>query len=276
MELIRKLYRFILKRKMRSASLKDSRNIIHQSILYLLYRSSKKLVKRNERIKDSFKGERCFILFTGTSVNDFDLDYIKGEKVIACGMSVVHRDFQKCNVVAYFDPGSWEPRSLFYLDMVFSSVYESTKKGCNIFLHCSAYPYRNEIMSYREKDTYYLSSNGNYLSKSDIRSDLNKINNIQEGSLSTALAIANYMGFKEIYMLGQDYLSDPPIYGHFYDGFKEIGNPLDYKNYRERASWMIEHVNKNGCHVINVTKDENQKSCVESITFADISQELNS
>jgi hypothetical protein len=276
MLLIRKFLRLFLKRKMRSSSLKDSRNIIHQAILYLIYRKNSKLLARNISIKNSYDGKRCFIFFTGTSVANFDFDLLKDEPVIACGMSVVHREFKKLNVVSYFDPGSWEPRSLFYLDVVFSAVYRSTKKGCSVFLHSSAFPYRNQITSFREKDTYYLSSNGNYLSSHDIRSDLNDLNNIQESSITTALGIASHMGFKEIYLLGQDFLTDPPIYGHFYDGFNETGNPEDYKKYRERAAWMIEHVSNKGCKVINVIKDEKQKSCIDSITFDGLAKVLKS
>jgi hypothetical protein len=126
------------------------------------------------------------------------------------------------------------------------------------------------LTSYREKDTYYITSNGNYLSSSDISSDLHQLNNIQEGSISTALGIASYMGFKEIYLLGSDYLSDPPIYGHFYDGFHESGDASSYESYRQRASWMIEHVEKKGCKVINVLKDKTYSSSIESITFEDL------
>jgi hypothetical protein len=126
------------------------------------------------------------------------------------------------------------------------------------------------LISYREQDTYYIASNGNYLSSSDINSDLQQLNNIQEGSISTALGIASYMGFKEIYLLGADYLSDPPVYGHFYDGFHEVGSPSDYKVYRERASWMIRHIEKKGCKVINVIKDDKQISSIESVTFQNL------
>jgi len=274
MFIIRKFLRIFLKRKMRSTSLKDSRNIIHQVILYLIYRKNSKLLLRNKNIKNSFDGKRCFIFFTGTSVANFDFDLLKNEPVIACGMSVVHKDFEKSNVVAYFDPGAWEPRSLLYFDVIFSAVFRSTKKGCSVFLHSTAFPYLNELTAYREQDTYYLTSNGNYLSSSDINSDFQQLNNIQEGSISTALGIASYMGFKEIYLLGSDYLTDPPVYGHFYDGFHEVGSPSDYESYRQRASWMIEHVEKNGCKVINVIKDEKQTSSIDSVTFKELKDYL--
>ena len=270
MPIIKKLLRMVLKKKMRSSSLKDSRNIIHQIILFLIYFKKKKLLLRNKNIKNSFIGKRCFIFFTGTSVANFDFDLLKNEPVIACGMSVVHKDFKQCNVVAYFDPGAWEPRSLLYLDVIFSSVFRSTKIGCNVFLHSTAFPYVNELTSYREQDTYYIASNGNYLASNDINSDLQQLNNIQEGSISTALGIASYMGFKEIYLLGADYLSDPPVYGHFYDGFNEVGSPSDYKVYRERASWMISHIENKGCRVINVLKDKTYSSSIESVTFQNL------
>jgi len=270
MFIIKKFLRMILKKKMRSSSLKDSRNIFHQVILYLLYRNNSKLLQRNKNIQNSFDGKRCFIFFTGTSVADFNFNLIKNEPVIACGASVFHKDFKKCNVVGYFDPAAWEPRSLLYFDIVFSAVYRSVKKGCNIFLHTTAYPYRNEILSYREQDTYYIGSDGNYLSSEDIKSDLHELNNIQEGSISSALGIASYMGFKEIYLLGADYLTDPPVYGHFYDGYHEIGNPSDYESYRERTSWIVEHLNNKGCKVFNVVKDEKQSSSIDYITFKNL------
>ena len=270
MLIIKKFLRMVLKRKMRSNSLKDSHNIIHQIILFLIYFKNKKLLLRNKNIKNSFIGKRCFIFFTGSSVANFDFDLLKNEPVIACGMSVVHKDFEKSNVVAYFDPGAWEPRSLLYFDVIFSAVFRSTKKGCSVFLHTTAFPYAKKLTSYREQDTYYIASDGNYLSSSDINSDLQQLNNIQEGSISNALGIASYMGFKEIYLLGADYLSDPPVYGHFYDGFNEVGSPSDYKVYRERASWMISHIENKGCRVINVLKDKTYSSSIESITFQDL------
>ena len=270
MFIIRKFLRIFLKRKMRSTSLKDSRNIIHQVILYLIYRKNSKLLLRNKNIKNSFIGKRCFIFFTGSSVANFDFDLLKNEPVIACGASVLHKDFKNCNVVAYMNPGSWEPRSLLFFDFLFSAVFRSTKKGCSVFLHTTAFPYAKKLTSYREQDTYYIASDGNYLSSSDINSDLQQLNNIQEGSISNALGIASYMGFKEIYLLGADYLSDPPVYGHFYDGFNEVGSPSDYKVYRERASWMISHIENKGCRVINVLKDKTYSSSIESITFQDL------
>jgi hypothetical protein len=270
MGLIRIFQRLILQRKMRGSNLQVSRNIFYQILLYLINRKNTRLLKRNRDIKNSIDGGRCFIFFTGTSIADFDFDLIKGEPVIACGMAVVHKDFKKCNVVGYFDPGPWEPRALNYFDLIFAGVYRSTPKGCKIFLHTTAYPYRNEILSYRKQDTYYFTSHGNYLSSSDIKSDLHELNNIQEGSFSTALAIASYMGFKEIYLLGADYMTDPVIYGHFWDGYHETANPSDYNLYRERASWMIEYLEKKGCKVINVIKDEKQKSSIDSITFSDL------
>ena len=298
MKIIKKFHQLLLKRKMRSTNLKDSRNVFHQLLLYLIYYKNKKLLLKNRNVKNSFSGKRCYIFFTGNSVTDFDFNLLKNEPVIACGVSVLHKDFQKCNVVAYLNPGPWEPRSLLFFDFLFGNVFRSTKKGCSIFLHTTAFPYLKELTNYREQDTYFIASDGIYLSANDINSDLQKLNNIQEGSFSTALGIASYMGFKEIYLLGADYLSDPPIYGHFYDGYHEIGSPSDYSEYRNRSSLMIEHIesqksdsHKNpelkvyrdkaslmikhiwkdkSCKVINVIKNDEQISSIQSITFQDL------
>ena len=270
MLIIKKILRMFLKKKMRSSSLKDSRNIIHQLILFLIYFKNKKLLLKNKNIKHSFDGKRCFIFFTGNSVENFDFDLLKNEQIIACGASILHKDFKKCNVVAYLNPGPWEPRSLLYFDFIFSSVFRATKRGCSVFLHSTAFPHVNKLTSYREQDTYYLSSDGNYLTINDINSDLQQLNNVQENSISAALSVASYMGFKEIYLLGADYLTDPIVYGHFYDGFHEVANSSDYESYRERASWMIKHIETKACKVINVIKNDEQTSSIESITFQDL------
>ena len=270
-----KIFKFITRKRIKLYSIKDSRSYLHQAYLYFLHKNSEKYLNRTKEIKNSYKNERCFIFFTDTSINEFNFDLIKGENVIASGMSFVHKDFEKCNIVSFFNPGPWSPKSLEILDFYFRSIYKKTQNGCHVICDSTAYPYRNEISSYREKDTYYISTNGSFLSSKDINSELHELNNIQEGSLPLGIAIASYLGFKEIYLLGQDYLNDPPIYGHFYDGFHETVNSSDYKSYRERASWMIEHVNKKGCKVINVIKDKKQKSSIESITFEDLESLLN-
>jgi hypothetical protein len=268
--IINRIQRIVTKRKMRSPNIHASRNVLHQSIIYLLNKKNKKIIKNNKKIQNCYSGQRCFILFTGTSIKDYNFDVIKNEKVIASGMAFLHKNFDKCNTVAYFNPGPWEPRSLLHLDFISSCIYRNTNKGCNIFFDTTAYPYISQVISFRSDDTYFLSNNGNYISSSDIKFDLHKFNNIQEGSLSCALGMAAYMGFKQIYLLGQDFLSDPVIYGHFYDGYNETGNASDYESYRERASWMIERIKNDGCRVTNVVKDEETKSSIDSITYKDL------
>ena len=268
--IINKIQKIAIKRKLRNKNLFTARNLLLQSLLYLFYKKNNKLIKRNKKIQNSYSGQRCIILYTGTSIKDFDFDIIKNENIIASGKTFLHKDFNKCNPVAIFQPGPWEPRSLALLDFISSCIYRNSKKGCNIFFDTTAYPYISHVLESRPDDTYFLSNNGYYLSRSDIQSDLHKINNIQEGALSIGLGIAAYMGFKEIYLLGQDFLTDPVIYGHFYDGFNETGNTSDYELYRERASWMIERIKSDGCKVINVVKDEEMKSSIDSIAFKDL------
>jgi hypothetical protein len=272
LQMINAIHKFITKRKMRSSDVSSSRNIFFQILLYLFYKNNYKLIANTKKIKNRHSGQRCFILFTGTSVKNFDFNLIKNEKVIASGMAFLHKNFNESNTVAYFNPAPWEPRSLLHLDFISSCIYKNTHKGCDIFFDASAYPYINQITSSRINDTYFVSNKGNYTSASDIEIDLHEFNNIQEGSLSLGLGISAYLGFKEIYLLGQDFLTDPPIYGHFYDGYNEIGNSSDYQLYRERASWMIKDLQSQGCKVINVVENKMKTSVIDSITFQDLNE----
>jgi hypothetical protein len=268
-----KLFSFL---KGRGYSIKNSRTFFHQFYLYILNRGSKKYLSRTKTIKNSFSGKRCFIFFTGTSMIDFDFSIIKGENVIGSGMSFIHKDFPSDDVVAYFNPGPWEPRSLDFLDFLFSSIYKKTKAGCHIFVDATSYPYRSEIKSYREKDTYFISTKGKFDYPEDIQPELDQINNMQEGSLPLGLSIANYLGFNEVYLLGQDYLTLPIVYGHFYDGYYEIAsNPSDYDFYKKRSLFAIKHFQDKGCKIINVVKNNDNSSPVENITFQKLTELLN-
>ena len=275
MSITNKIKLFLNKRKMRSNSIHASRNVFHQSLLYIFSKRNIGVIAKNKKFENSCKGERCFILFTGTSIKNYDLSILKNEKVIASGMAFLHKNFNNCSPFAYFNPGPWEPRSLLHVDFISSCIYKNTSKGCNIFFDVTSQPYIKDVIYSRIEDTFFISNKGNYISSDGIESDLHKPNNIQEGSLSCGLGIAAYMGFKEIYMLGQDFLTDPPVYGHFYDGFHEIGNSEDYQVYRKRALWMIKHLEEKGCKVINVIKDEKHSASFESVTFKDLEAILN-
>jgi hypothetical protein len=162
--MLKKIFKYITRKNRRGYAIYDSRNMFYQIYLYFLHKSSSKNISRNQKIKNSYKGKRCFIFFTGTSTKDFNFDIIEDEYVVGSGMSFIHKDFEKCNVISYFSPGPWEPRSLMTLDFFYSSIYKKTKKGCHIIVDATAYPYREEIRGYRESDTYFIATDGNYLS----------------------------------------------------------------------------------------------------------------
>ena len=270
-----KIKLFFMKRRMRSKSIHASRNIFHQSLLYIFSKRNIASIARNKKFENSHKGDRCFILFTGTSIKNYDFSILKKEKVIASGMAFLHKNYNNCSPFAYFNPGPWEPRSLLHIDFISSCIYKNTSKGCNIFFDVTSQPYIKDVVYSRSKDTFFITNKGNYTSSDEIEFELHKPNNIQEGSLSLGLGIAAYMGFKEIYLLGQDFLTDPVIYGHFYDGFNEVGDSSEFEWYRERAKMMIKNIEKKGCKVINVVKDNKQKSFIESITFNELVDQLN-
>ena len=73
-----------------------------------------------------------------------------------------------------------------------------------------------------------LPHDGNYLSSSDIIIDL-QTPTVYKRFIINCLGSCKLYRFKEIYLLGADYLTDPPVYSHFYDGFYEIGRPSDYR-----------------------------------------------
>ena len=73
-----------------------------------------KLTIPNSELRNIHKGEKCYILGTGSSLNDFDFTLIKDEIVFGCNFLPFHKDFNKLNLNYYFEVDNI--RNLYRLD----------------------------------------------------------------------------------------------------------------------------------------------------------------
>jgi hypothetical protein len=220
------------------------------------YRKLKKL----QNIHDN---DRCFIIATGPSMSMDDLKKLNNE--ITFGMNSLCRAF---------DEIGWETTYFAIQDKsVYKKMYKDLGKLSNTKLFVS--DDNSDVSQIKCNLTQFPLNIYNHKTVTDefiYKFSDSICDEISSGFTIaySALQIAIYMGFKEIYLLGADYLTDPPVYGHFYDGYHEIGNPSDYESYRERTSWIVEHLNNKGCKVFNVVKDEKQSSSIDYITFKNL------
>jgi hypothetical protein len=154
----------------------------------------KKYINQSEKfnkIKDSHIGERCFIIGNGPSLRMDDLDKLKNEFCFGANQ-----------IFFSFDKTEWRPKAYVTVNADSFNAYreEIDKIDCEYkFIDSKALDYQVEI-----KDAIYL-SHGKYDKNDDLFStDIEKYYYNGGTVTYTAMQIAVYMGFKEIFLLGVD------------------------------------------------------------------------
>jgi len=190
------------------------------------------LESENFKLEDKHQGEQCYIFGDGVSIQNYDLHNFNDKIGIACNHFPFHKDFKKTNVkyailcepfyfMPFFDSiikkrkvktiSSLNPISFHYKKIV------RTNPGINFFINLSNY------LFFKGKNIFYLYKN--ILSKKNKPYYLCKEFDCDKGVLRRAISLAVYLGFKTIYLVGCDYLTNPSKYGHWYEkvsGYREI------------------------------------------------------
>lgn len=141
------------------------------------------------RLKNKYKGKRCFIIGNGPSLTPADLDMLKDEYTFASN-----------KIYKLFNKTTWRPTFYMVVDPIV--LQENV----------------DEINQVKANNTFTLKYY-KHLFKADIYFN-NNLNKNQRGAFSTnimeslyssgtvsyhLLQIAHYMGFSEVYLLGHDY-----------------------------------------------------------------------
>lgn len=167
----------------------------------VLKRMAIKKIKRDNDIryyKDIHKGERCFIIATGPSLSERDLNLLKNE--ITFGMNSLCKVFDKLKwettYIGFQDFEVFEKLQDSILDIKKSKIFvgDNLKKRYKIDKKYIQYPLdlMDHVLSYKEpyntkfSDDVYLRVYDGYTIAYSI------------------LQIAVYMGFSEIYLIGSD------------------------------------------------------------------------
>ena len=197
----------------------------------LIYRSSKPILLKNEKYKDIHKGESCYIFGNGSSIKYYDLEQFSDRISIGCGLLFLHKDFEKINTKYYYTghpffyyPIWINPYSLKFEKNRLGPIYKS-----NI--------YGNNHVNFFASLTNYFGLNGDNVNfvyhfnePFDEKNgwDLSRKFSFSEGSLTSMIAMAMYMGFEDITLVGCDYTASPILWGHFYEyGKRPLKNGLD-------------------------------------------------
>jgi len=169
-------------------------------------------LKENKVFFKKYIGEDVYVIGNGPSLNNFDLKKIAGKKIISMNHFELHPMKDSFEIVAHcigepIDSYSWENPT----NMLSNINADSFWFNFNTSKFFESNPINKKIY-------YYLQ--GTAFPFFDVKKiDLTKICLPYESTAQMSIAIAIYMGFKNIYLLGfdHDFLAIKNISTHFYE-----------------------------------------------------------
>lgn len=160
--------------------------------------------KHIRALKDSHKGERCFIVATGPSLTVEDLQLLKKEVCFSCN-----------GIVKWFDRTDWRPDYYMMFDkdvyMKLKTDIEHNANNLPNFYHPYDWDFKGEISRpyILKRTSWYTASEYFFLCKymgwkvgfsKDVSRFINRGGNV----VHSIMQLVYYMGFKEVYLLGCD------------------------------------------------------------------------
>lgn len=153
------------------------------------------------KLKNRHKGDRCFIVCTGPSLQISDLEKIKGEYTI--GVNSIIRAYEKTD---------WRPSYYCLVDVYAFGEYLKTKPvpGDRLCINEAFLHYRTKLLNPVGNELYvpisFKNHTDEYMAKNKMKFSKDPAVCIYDCFTVTNMAIqmAVYMGFKEIYLIGAD------------------------------------------------------------------------
>lgn len=180
-------------------------NIVAKAKYLMLPSKQKTIFKKNLELKDKHKGERCFIIMNGPSINEHDLSLLKDEVVFCSNHLYKSKIAQVLNPTYY----CWTDKGDLVSDHAME-VVDGIRKACpraKLILNC-----RGIERIGLQNDIYYTYCK-HLPNIFGVRDQLDSIcSNFHTVAFYTMNA-ALYMGFKDIYVLGLDF--NPGGFVHF-------------------------------------------------------------
>lgn len=181
------------------------------------------------KYRDKHKGKRCFLVANGPSLTVEDLNLIKNEYTFGC------------NKIYYlFNQTDWRPTYYCILDRDYIARYQD-----EIFSHLDMPIFTNDYIAERIKPANkrnVIYSQQIYYKRFKAWPNLMSYTYAtKQGTImSYVMAVALYMGFSEIYVLGMD--NTGTIAGNHFEGYKEDRELEENINRRMKENkWGNDH-----------------------------------
>lgn len=250
------------------------RAIIEPISLRVQYLKYKRILIKNNKYKEKYRGKRCFILGNGPSLKTQDLSSLKDEYTFAVNNFVISELFDQIKPTFYVitDSNFFDPEKATIYKTLLSIGDQKYKPIC-IFPVKKKEMLENIGLAQKLEIIYTLTEyDKRTMNVIDLSSWVPKSFNVVLNALYAAIS----MGFSEIYLLGVDMTGITAIYdetgikkdgGHFFDGKRELD--VHYKklvNSRDNEFMLIvyskvfakfrlakEYAQKHGIKIVNLT-----------------------
>jgi hypothetical protein len=222
-------------------------SFIFKRILGAFWYLHKFLVFKNKKLKNKHKGETCFILGNGSSLKYYDLSKISNRfPAIVCSYSLIDKRIEGLNIQYFVVAETYFLYSLLYNARPLTRGFQKNKmkpifekilhRFQNITTIISITNFYSSVC--RKVNVNYFHHFGDRYSSSY---DLAGVFSTCTGSIDMMFGLAKYLGFSKAIALGCDYLSVPPMQGHFYGDYDPFtGDEKDTREYRARVKKMTE------------------------------------
>jgi hypothetical protein len=182
--------------------IREYKRTILKFLKYGLIRNSNLLP--NEVFKNKHRGERCFILGSGHSINKQDLSLLNGEIVMTQNNFHFHSQIDVISptyhvLVPKYQPPAFDSSWIVWLESMEDRLPKSTK----LFLDINT-RYLVDSSSVFQERAHYLTTGYSNIAMKKAPIDLTRPLMNVPTVLCECLAIAIYMGFDNIYLLGFD------------------------------------------------------------------------
>ena len=199
----------------------------------------RKRLKRNTVLRDSYRGERAFLLLTGESLQQIDISKLQEECTFGVGLIFLHDDVEKINLTFYMDAEpsksfkpsnpSWWPKSHLGplgnegIEVFYRELDKRFGNRTILILPSDNHKHIEKHSIFQHKSVYYIKGKKHLRVPKKISyrtiPDLTRRSISGGGAVFFSILIMMYMGFKEIYLCGAGYTYEPLCWLHFYDNF---------------------------------------------------------
>lgn len=183
------------------------------------------LLRSNEDLRNCHAGEKAFLFATGTSLVGMDLSKFNGQITIGCNDIFRHPSFSSFQL-KYYVAGvpfrRWRQLSPRFTHahhhQYFEAVNDAFRNRDTVHLyHATMHQYLKSRNLLSNVPRHYFLRKG-ALDKAEVQAvDLARPITFSEGGLTLMIALAMFMGCKEIYLFGCGYTYSPIQAFHFYD-----------------------------------------------------------